>query len=99
MNRELVLLYWSIGRDILERQERLGWGAKVIDQLGADLRKEFPESKGFSGRNLRYMRSFARAWPDAEVVQGPLAQITWWHNLALLEKLKDPTERLWYARK
>ena len=59
VNRELVLLYWSIGRDILERQDRLGWGAKVIDQLAADLRKEFPENKGFSGRNLKYMRSFA----------------------------------------
>jgi predicted nuclease of restriction endonuclease-like (RecB) superfamily len=99
VNRELVLLYWSIGRDILERQDRLGWGAKVIDQLAVDLGKEFPESKGFSSRNLKYMRSFAQAWPEPEVVQGPLARITWWHNLALLEKVKDREERLWYARK
>jgi predicted nuclease of restriction endonuclease-like (RecB) superfamily len=95
VNRELVLLYWSIGRGILERQERLGWGAKVIDQLAADLQKEFPGSKGFSGRNLKYMRSFAQAWPNSEVVQGALAQITWWHNLALLEKVQDPEQRLW----
>ncbi|MEQ8766851.1 MAG: PDDEXK nuclease domain-containing protein [Planctomycetota bacterium] len=99
VNRELVLLYWTIGRDILERQERLGWGAKVIEQLAADLRREFPGSKGFSSRNLKYMRSFAQAWPDEAIVQGPLAQITWWHNLALLEKVKDPDQRLWYARK
>lgn len=59
VNHELVLLYWSIGRDILERQDRLGWGAKVIDQLAADLQKEFAESKGSSSRNLKYMRSFA----------------------------------------
>ena len=59
VNRELVLLYWSIGRDILERQERLGWGAKVIDQLAADLRNELPEGRGLSALNLKYMRSFA----------------------------------------
>lgn len=99
VNRELVLLYWSIGRDILERQGRLGWGAKVIDLLAADLQKEFPDGKGLSSRNLKYMRSFAETWPDLEVVQGALAQITWWHNLALLEKVKAPEERLWYARK
>lgn len=92
VNRELVLLYRSMGRTILERQDRLGWGAKVIDQLATDLRKEFPESKGFSSRNLKYMRTFAQAWPEPEVVQGPLARITWWHNLALREKVKDREE-------
>ena len=99
VNSELVLLYWSIGRDILDRQKRLGWGAQVIDRLAADLRREFPESKGFSSRNLLYMQSFARAWPELAIVQGPLAQLTWWHNLALLEKVKDPEQRVWYARK
>ena len=62
VNRELVLLYWSIGRDILERQERLGWGAKVVDQLAADLRRELPDGRGLSARNLKHMRSFAQAW-------------------------------------
>ena len=99
VNRELVLLYWSIGRDILERQDRLAWGAKVIDQLATDLRKEFPDSKGFSGRNLKYMRSFAQAWPDQEVVQQVVAQIPWGHNVRLLEKVDEPEKRLWYARK
>ncbi len=99
VNSELVLLYWSIGRDILERQGRLGWGAKVIDQLAADLRKEFPESKGFSSRNLKYMRSFAEAWPDREVVQQVVAQIPWGHNVRLLEKVAEREQRLWYARK
>lgn len=99
VNRELVLLYLSIGRDILERQDRLGWGAKVIDQLATDLRKEFPESKGFSSRNLKYMRSLAREWPDGSVGQQLAAQLPWFHTCTLIEKIKDPTKRLWYARK
>ncbi|MCI5065072.1 PDDEXK nuclease domain-containing protein [bacterium] len=99
VNRELVLLYWSIGRDILERQKRLGWGAKVIDQLGADLRQEFPETRGFSGRNLKYMRSFADAWPDESFVQQTAAQIPWFHSCTLLDKVKDHEQRIWYTRK
>lgn len=98
VNRELVLLYWNIGRDILTRQQRQGWGAKVIDRLAADLHRAFPEMKGFSPRNLKYMRAFAEAWTDEAFVQEPLAQITWYQNLALLEKLKSPEERTWYAR-
>ena len=97
VNRELVLLYWQIGRDILARQQQQGWGAKVIDTLAKDLRHEFPEMKGFSSRNLKYMRAFAQSYPDEQIVQGVLAQITWYHNLALLEKLKSPADRLWYA--
>jgi predicted nuclease of restriction endonuclease-like (RecB) superfamily len=99
VNRELVLLYWSIGRDILVRQKEQGWGSKVIDRLAADLRREFPEMTGFSPRNLKYMRAFAEAWPDEQIVQAPLAQITWYHNIALIEKLPTTEERLWYARK
>jgi len=98
VNRELVLLYWRIGRDILLRQERENWGAKVIDRLGADLKKAFPEMKGFSPRNLKYMRAFAEAWPQEEFVQEVLAQITWYHNLTLLEKLATESDRVWYAR-
>jgi predicted nuclease of restriction endonuclease-like (RecB) superfamily len=99
VNQELVLLYWSIGRDILDRQRRHGWGAKVVDRLAADLRREFPGVEGFSPRNLKYMRAFARAWPDERIVQEALARISWYHNLALLEKVKGREERLWYARK
>jgi len=98
VNRELVLLYWSIGKDILARQMEQRWGAKVIDRLAGDLRKAFPEMTGFSPRNLKYMRAFAEAWPEEPIVQATLAQITWYHNLALLEKLATADERLWYAR-
>jgi len=98
VNRELVLLYWRMGRDILQRQREQGWGAKVIDLLSRDLRAAFPDMKGFSPRNLKYMRAFAEANPDESIVQEALAQITWYHNLALLEKVDAPDERLWYAR-
>lgn len=99
VNRELVLLYWQIGRDILERQAQQGWGAKVIERLAHDLRAAFPDMKGFSPRNLKYMRAFAEAWPDAEFVQGVLAQLPWYHQLALLDKLRSEDERRWYAAK
>jgi predicted nuclease of restriction endonuclease-like (RecB) superfamily len=97
VNRELVILYWQIGREILTRQQIQGWGAKVIDKLAQDLQRSFPEMKGFSPRNLKYMRSFAEAYPQEAIVQEVLAQIPWYHNLALLEKVKTPDERLWYA--
>jgi predicted nuclease of restriction endonuclease-like (RecB) superfamily len=98
-NSAMVLLYWDIGRVILARQKDAGWGAKVIDRLSADLRDAFPDMKGLSPRNLKYMRAFAVAWPDRAIVQEALARITWYHNLALLEKLDDPDRRLWYAHK
>ncbi len=99
VNRELVLLYWRIGREILARQEGEGWGARTIDRLSRDLRAAFPDMRGFSPRNLKYMRAFAEAWPDEAIVQGPLAQLTWYHNIAILEKVAAPEQRLWYAAK
>lgn len=147
-NRELLVLYWDIGRLILDRQRKEGWGAKVIDRLSADLQREFPGQQGFSPRNLNYMRAFAEAWPEAVIVQAPVAQLTapqtaagmvqrtaapshsgksvvpqagaqmpesgnpapaivqaplaqlpWYHHLALLDKLTNPADRLWYAAK
>ncbi len=94
VNRELVLLYWQIGRDILRRQQEEGWGAKVIDRLAADLHAAFPNMRGFSSRNLKYMRSLADAFPDEAFVQAVLAQITWYHNLAILEKLVTSEDRI-----
>ncbi len=99
VNRELVLLYWQIGRDILTRQEREGWGAKVIERLAQDLRSAFPDMKGFSRANLLYMRAFAEAWPDALIVQQAVGQLPWGHNLVLLAKLKTPAQRLAYAQR
>ena len=98
VNRELVLLYWQIGRDILARQAAQGWGAKVIERLAHDLRASFPEMKGFSRANLMYMRAFAQAWPDAAIVQQAVGQLPWGHNLVLLSRLKHTHERLAYAQ-
>ena len=81
VNRELILLYWQIGRGILDRQRELGWGAKVIERLAADLHHEFPATAGFSRTNLLYMRAFAEAWPKEPFVQQVVGQIPWGHNL------------------
>ena len=97
VNRELVQLYWQIGRDILDRQQAQGWGAKVIDRLAKDLHAAFPDMKGFSRSNLMSMRAFAEAWPEPEIVQQLVGQLPWGQNLLLLAKLKTREERLWYA--
>jgi predicted nuclease of restriction endonuclease-like (RecB) superfamily len=93
VNRELVLLYWSIGRDVLRRQKSEGWGAKVIDRLARDLQTEFPGIEGFSPRSLKYMRALAEAWPEEEFVQQLIAQLPWGHNLRVLDRVKDRPTR------
>lgn len=97
VNRELVLLYWGIGKEILARQKQEGWGTKVIERLAKDLRSSFPHMKGFSRTNLLYMRAFSEAWPEEPIVQQVAGQLPWFHNCTLLDKTKDPEERLWYA--
>jgi len=98
VNHELLTLYWQIGRDILERQRDAGWGTAIVERVAADLRAAFPDMKGFSRANLMYMRAFAEAWPDADaIVQQPVGQLPWGHNLMLLTKLKTPESRLAYA--
>jgi len=99
VNRELVQLYWQIGRDIQVRQAEQGWGAKVIDRLAQDLRTAFPEMRGFSPRNLKYMRAFAEAWPDEQTVQQAAAQLPWFHLCTLMDKVKGREERDWYLGK
>lgn len=99
VNRELVLLYWQIGRDILERQEREGWGAKVIERLAKDLRAEFPDMKGFSPRNMLFMRAFAEAYADEAIVKQLVSLLPWGHVVRLIQKVKSPEEREWYIHK
>ena len=98
VNGELILLYWQIGCDILERQRDEGWGAKVVERLGADLRQAFPEMTGLSSRNLKYMRAFAEAYPNHEFVQQVAAQLPWGHAMVLLDQIKKHDEREWYMR-
>jgi len=98
VNRELVLLYWTIGREIAERQEEHGWGAQVIARLSADLRQAFPDMKGFSPRNLRYMRAFAAAYPEPDFWQQAAANLPWGHVMRLLDTVPALEARTWYAQ-
>lgn len=96
VNQELTLLYHHIGRTILSAQEQEGWGAKVIDHLSKDLQSAFPDMKGFSVRNLKYMRKFAQEYPDTAFGQAPLAQLGWYHIVTLMDKVPDKKTRLFY---
>lgn len=133
VNRELIALYWHIGKSIVERQRAEGWGKAVVERLADDLGREFPGLSGFSAANIWRMRAFYLAWTDeilAQLVQElqqkkraqpvrendeanlqqpvgelettilkhPVSEIPWGHNIVLLQKLKDPAVRLWYAR-
>lgn len=94
VNSEVTILYWNIGKII---NERTFWGSKFIDSLSKDIRLEFPDSKGYSVRNLKYMAKFAKTYPDIKFVQRCVAQIPWRHNIAILDKVKDKAEQEWYA--
>jgi len=97
VNAELVKLYARIGREILSRQQQQGWGAKVIDRLAQDLKAAFPDMRGWSSRNLKYMAFFAQHCPDGLFGQQAAAQLPWFHIVVLLTKLDDKDERAWYA--
>lgn len=99
VNEELIRLYWWIGREILTRQDREGWGTRVIERLATDLRAEFPEMRGLSVRNLEYMRQFAASWPDSQIAPQAVAQLPWGHIRCLLDRLNDHAAREWYAAK
>lgn len=115
VNKELLNIYWEIGNAILNQQQLSGWGSKVIDSLSQDLKSDFPDFKGLSVRNLKYMLAFAKAYPDFQLVQGglaqidqahpseivqvPLAQLPWYHHITLLDRVKDLKTRLFYIKK
>lgn len=96
VNSELIKLYWNIGNIILENSK---WGNKFIDTLSQDIKREFPSLKGFSVRNLKYMRKFAEEYTDYEFVQTVSAQITWSHNIEIMDKVKLDNQRKWYIEK
>jgi predicted nuclease of restriction endonuclease-like (RecB) superfamily len=91
VNTELVVLYWNIGPRILAAQQAEGWGAKVVDRLSVHLRREFPEMKGLSPTNLRYMRSFAEAWTNEQIFQQAVGKLPWGHNVVLIENSSAAT--------
>jgi predicted nuclease of restriction endonuclease-like (RecB) superfamily len=124
VNMGTLSLYWNIGKSILQKQEQEGWGKQVIEQLSKDLISRYPDDRGYSIRNLRYMKRFASEYPDfpilqvplaelkklpilqatlaelenegKEYVQIPLAQISWYHHISLLSKVKDEAQRAYY---
>ena len=98
VNSEVVQLYHRLGSDIRQRQQAQGWGAKVIERLARDLSEAFPEIRGFSSRNLKYMAFFAERCPNGQFGQQPAAQLPWFHVVTLLTKLDSPAEREWYAQ-
>ncbi|MFI4957464.1 MAG: YhcG family protein [Gammaproteobacteria bacterium] len=99
VNKELILLYHHIGRQIIEAQSKAAWGSKVIEQLANDLKSEFPEIKGFSHRNLKYMRQFAEEYPDQEFVERSVALLPWGHNVLLMNRIHDKKIRMFYIEK
>ena len=99
VNTGLIQLYGRIGHDILQRQQSQGWGAKVIDRVARDLKAAFPDMRGWSASNLKYMRFFAQICPDGLFGQQPADQLPWFHVVTLLTRLDDPAERAWYAER
>lgn len=97
-NAAMIQLYWDMGQTILDRQAREGWGAKVVDRLSADLREAFPDMSGLSPRNLLFMRGFAEAYPDAEIVKQLVSRLPWGHIVKLLQRVKGREARHWYMR-
>ncbi len=110
VNRELVTLYWSIGRDVFNKQKNDGWGTKIVDRLASDLHREFPELEGFSRTNIYRMRAFYQAYPEVSPivpqpvgqiessVPAPVLNIPWGHIVIIIERVKDPAQRIWYSQ-
>jgi len=97
VNTELLRLYWQLGDAVLQRQRTEGWGTRVIDRLATDLRAAFPDMRGLSRSNIKYMRQMAATWPPDAIGQQPVGQLPWGHVTVLLDKLHDQAERDWYA--
>lgn len=101
VNRALLQFYWELGADIVARQQAFAWGSGFLNQLSADLVRDFPEVKGFSPRNLKYIRQWHLFWQGAAIWQQAVAQlqsIPWGHNLAIIAKSKQPEEALYYVQ-
>ena len=96
VNKELIQLYWDLGKMILERQQANGWGDSVVEMLAKDLRKLFPRMRGLSAANLWRMRAFFLFYGSSEILALLVREIGWSHNVIIFEKCKDPNERLFY---
>ncbi len=98
-NAYMLSLYWQIGTTILKQQQQSNWGDKLTERLSDDLRREFPDMKGFSHRNIKYMRQFAVTYPGFQIGQLVVAQLPWAHHVVILDKVKEESQRLFYMKK
>ena len=98
VNKELISLYWDIGRMIVEQQGRQGWGKSVVENLAKDLRLEFPGTQGFSSQNLWYMRQFYLEYGKNTKLQPLVGEISWTKHLIIMGRCKDALEREFYIR-
>ena len=98
VNAEMICLYWKIGFMILERQKESKWGDKILETLSKDLSEAFPDMKGFSKRNIFYMRRFAEIYSDFQFVQQAAAQIPWFHNILIIQASDSTKEREFYIK-
>lgn len=98
VNSSLILMYFEIGQMIIKNFDEKKWGSKIIESLSKDLSKTFPEMKGFSKRNLEYMRLFAETWTKPLILQQLVAKLPWGHNIVLMTQLESESERVWYAK-
>ena len=98
VNKELITLYWDIGKSIVAKQEKLGWGKAIVETLAKDLQKEFPGIQGFSARNLWNMRTFYLAYKDDTKLQPLVAEISWTKNVIIMERCKDDIRREFYIK-
>jgi predicted nuclease of restriction endonuclease-like (RecB) superfamily len=98
VNKELIALYWDIGKMIIERQEKEGWGKAIVETLASDLQKEFIGMQGFSERNIWYMRNFYQTYYENIKLQPMVAEIGWTHNVVIMDRCKSPSEREFYIR-
>jgi predicted nuclease of restriction endonuclease-like (RecB) superfamily len=98
INQELIRLYWQIGHEIIQQRTSQNWGSKILEQVAKDLRHEFPDMRGLSLSNLKYMARFAEAWPEGLIGHQLGDQIPWKHNCLIIEKIKDRSTRQWYIQ-
>lgn len=99
VSTEMILMYYDIGNIIIQRQKVEGWGKGIVSKIAVDLKNEFSEVKGFSDRNLGYMMQFAKEYANISILQQSVAKLPWGHNIALLQRVKEPQKRNWYANK
>lgn len=98
VNKALISLYWGIGKEIYNQQQEKGWGKSIVEVLAKEIKKDFPDTQGFSARNLWRMRNLYVEYKDNEILPPLVAEISWTKNIVIMEKCKDSLEREFYIK-